>query len=398
MAFCCTFPPLCACPCHGGAPHSSLLHALVSRRVLHLSLQSPQGVRQSWLGWACPSGWLQRRSRGVGPATAWAVPQGGVESALRRTPCSFVCGSSCVCLPLLFAGPHRSHGAIMGTPAAHAAVGGARALGGGAACQRMGAGGPPPPVGTVLSRVQQPQAAGVPQLGVSAFAVRVGAPPVGRTPGAGPTSAPPPPSPAAVWVDGSWVLYIPPPPPQPTPQALQHQPPLQPQPAQQQQQRRHAAPRAPQQPGWRSGYTALLFCPARALSLASGGAPLRMLLSLACSSSGSLATGLGDAFAALAMSKVVWLGDVRAPAHVRCPTALRFGAVPGRFVAALLQHYGAVRAVLRREHGWRMVLLEDGQPLPLPSADAGAVPGQHSNRFATLAACAPGADPSSLHG
>ena len=123
-----------------------------------------------------------------------------------------------------------------------------------------------------------------------------------------------------------------------------------------------------------------------------------MLLSLACSSAGSLATGLGDALAALAMSRVVWLGDTRMPGTVRCPTALRLGAVPGRFVAALLQHYGAVRAVLRREHGWRMVLLEDGQPLPLPSAGANTGPGQHGNRFATLAACAPDADPSCLHG
>ena len=286
---------------------------------------------------------------------------------------------------------------FMGTSAANAAAKGAGAVRGGVACQRVVAGVPPPPVGTVPSHVQQLQAAGVPQLGAGACVVRVGAPPAGLTPGAGPSCAPPPPSSAAVWVDGSWCVYVAPPPPLPPLQAPHAPAALQPQRAQRRW-RREAAPRTPQQPSLRFGYCALLFCPARALSLSSGGAPLRVLLSMACSSAGSLATGLGDAFAALAMSRVVWLGDARTPADVRRPTALRLGGVPGRFVAALVQHYHAVRAVLRKEHGWRMVLLEDGRPLPVVSADTVAGPAQHSNRFATLAACAPDADPSCLHG
>lgn len=100
--------PLCACACRGWGPRSSLLPALVSRRVLHLSLQSPLGVRQSWLGWACLSGRLRCGLGGRGvPTAACAVPE-AVRVGARHAPCSFVLGSPCVCLPPLFAGPHRS--------------------------------------------------------------------------------------------------------------------------------------------------------------------------------------------------------------------------------------------------------------------------------------------------
>jgi len=285
----------------------------------------------------------------------------------------------------------------MGTSAANTAAGGAVALRGGDACRRITAGVPPPPVGTVPLHVQQPQAAGVPRagLGAGACVTRVGAPPAGLTPGAGPSFAPPPPSPSAVWVDGAWCVYIPQLPPQ---QQQPPTPPARPPPQQPPQQRRGATPLSQPRSAGRAGFTALLFGPARALSMASGGAPLRALLSLACSRAGNTATGLGDAFAGLAMGRAVWLGDTRAPAHARCPTALRLARVPRRFVAALVQHYAAVRAALRREHGWRMVLLEGDQPVPVPSEGAVHASGLGSNRFAALTLCTPDADSASLHG
>jgi hypothetical protein len=115
------------------------------------------------------------------------------------------------------------------------------------------------------------------------------------------------------------------------------------------------------------------------LSMSACGAPLRMLMSLACQLHGST-SAVGDAFTALAMGRAVWLGDTSDAFHKQRPTEVRLAAVPRRYQQVIVQHYGLVRTALRNQFGWRAVMLDAGNPLPPPRSDTGAT----DNRFATL--------------
>jgi hypothetical protein len=74
---------------------------------------------------------------------------------------------------------------------------------------------------------------------------------------------------------------------------------------------------------------------------------------------------------------------------------VRLQSIPQAYRAVLLQQHARLGAALRSALGWRLVVCNDGHPLPAPASTPAS-----SNRFAVLADEGAAADspPSALHG